>query len=79
MLRSMKDMEDYAIGASDGLIGRVKDYYFDDEAWVILYLVVQTEDTSPRRKVLISPIGIGQPFDLRPGDVWLGQRWAAGR
>ena len=61
MLRSMKDMEDYTIGATDGLIGHVKDYYFDDEAWVIRYLVVQTEDTSPRRKVLISPIGIGQP------------------
>ena len=61
MLRSMKDMEDYTIGASDGVIGRVKDYYFDDEAWVIRYLVVETQDGSPRRKVLISPISIGQP------------------
>jgi len=61
MLRSMKDMEDYTIGASDGVIGRVKDYYFDDEAWVIRYLVVETQDGSPRRKVLISPISIGRP------------------
>src|SRR6202167_5798329 len=61
MLRSMKDMEDYTIGAHDGIIGRVKDFYFDDEAWVIRYLVVETGDGSSQRKVLISPIGIGQP------------------
>jgi hypothetical protein len=61
MLRSMKDMEDYTISATDGLIGRVKDFYFDDEAWVIRYLVVETDEVAPGRKVLISPIGIGQP------------------
>jgi hypothetical protein len=31
MLRSMKDMEYYTIGATDGIIGRVRDFYFDDE------------------------------------------------
>jgi hypothetical protein len=61
MLRSMKDMEDYTIGAIDGIIGRVTDFYFDDEDWAIRYLVVQTGDGSSTRKVLISPIGIGQP------------------
>jgi len=61
MLRSMKDMEDYTIGATDGIIGRVRDFYFDDEDWVIRYLVVETGDGAPQRKVLISPIGIGQP------------------
>jgi hypothetical protein len=57
----MKDMEDYTIGASDGVIGHVKDYYFDDEAWVIRYLVVDTGDGSTQHKVLISPISIGRP------------------
>jgi hypothetical protein len=61
MLRSMKDMEDYTIGATDGSIGRVKDFYFDDQAWVIRYLIVATGDESPQRKVLISPISIGRP------------------
>src|SRR5580658_179804 len=61
MLRSMKDMEDYTIGATDGPIGRVRDFYFDDQAWVIRYLIVATGDESPRRKVLISPISIGRP------------------
>ena len=31
----MKSMEDYTIGATDGIIGRVRDFYFDDDAWVI--------------------------------------------
>jgi hypothetical protein len=61
MLRSMKDMEGYSIGATDGIIGHVTDFYFDDEAWVIRYLVVKTGDEEPQRKVLISPIAIGQP------------------
>ena len=35
MLRSAKQLEGFAIGATDGPIGKVKDFYFDDEAWVI--------------------------------------------
>jgi|ERR1022692_1124059 hypothetical protein len=61
MLRSMKDLEDYAIGATDGTIGHVKDLYFDDEAWVIRYLVVDTGTWLSSRKVLISPIAIDHP------------------
>jgi len=61
MLRSMKDLEDYALGATDGTIGHVKDFYFDDEAWVIRYLVVETGRWLSSRKVLISPIAIGNP------------------
>lgn len=34
MLRTMHDLEDYAIHASDGTIGHVKDFYFDDKTWV---------------------------------------------
>ena len=42
MLRSMKELEGYAIRATDGTIGHVKDFYFDDESWVIRYFVVDT-------------------------------------
>jgi hypothetical protein len=42
MLRNSKDLEGCSIGATDGTIGEVKDLYFDDEAWVIRYLVVGT-------------------------------------
>ncbi|MBK5207437.1 MAG: PRC-barrel domain-containing protein [Polaromonas sp.] len=61
MLRSMNDLEDCAIRATDGTIGQVKDLYFDDKAWVIRYLVVDTGTWLSSRKVLISPIAIGHP------------------
>jgi len=61
MLRSMKDLQDYAISATDGIIGQVKDFYFDDKAWVIRYLVVDTGTWLSSRKVLISPVAIGEP------------------
>ena len=58
MLRSMKDLESYAIGATDGPIGQVKDFYFDDQAWVIRYLVVEAGSWLSGRKVLISPMSV---------------------
>jgi hypothetical protein len=38
MLRTVKNMEDYVISATDGNIGHFKDAYFDDETWCIRYL-----------------------------------------
>ena len=61
MLRNTKDIENYVIGATDGIIGHVKDLYFDDEAWVVRYLVVDTGPWLSSRKVLISPIAISSP------------------
>ena len=61
MLRSMNDLENYAIRATDGNIGHVKDFYFDDQAWVIRYLIVDTGSWLSSREVLISPIAIGNP------------------
>jgi len=56
----MHELEGYAIRANDGLIGHVKDFYFDDAAWVIRYLVVEAGSWLNSRKVLISPYAIGQ-------------------
>lgn len=61
MLRSTKSLEGFAIGATDGDIGKVKNFYFDDEAWVIRYVVVDTRPWLGGREVLISPYSIGQP------------------
>ena len=61
MLRNLHDLQDDAIRATDGDIGHVKDFYFDDQAWVIRYLVVETGSWLSSRKVLISPIAIGHP------------------
>jgi hypothetical protein len=62
MLRSVKTIEGMAIGATDGTIGKVKDFYFDDEAWVIRYVVADTTKWLGGRDVLISPYSIAQ-FD----------------
>ena len=35
MLRSITDLSGLAIEATDGAIGHVKDFYFDDSAWVV--------------------------------------------
>ena len=61
MLRSVKDLEGFAVQATDGHIGHVKDFYFDDQAWVIRYLIVEAGSWLASRKVLISPIAIGKP------------------
>lgn len=58
MLRSMSDLKGYAINATDGTIGCVKDFYFDDESWEIRHLIVETGNWLFSRKVLISPITV---------------------
>ncbi len=60
MLRNLNDLEGYAILAVDGAIGDVKDFYIDDESWAVRYLVVETGNWFASRKVLISPISLGQ-------------------
>jgi uncharacterized protein YrrD len=61
VLHSIQDLEGFTIGSIDGTIGHVKDFYFDDAAWVIRYLVVETGTWLSNRRVLISPLAINQP------------------
>jgi sporulation protein YlmC with PRC-barrel domain len=61
MLRNLKELLGYKISASDGEIGHVKDFYFEDDAWVVRYLVVETGSWLASRQVLISPISVRQP------------------
>ena len=67
MLRSMQELKNYTIGATDGEIGHVTDFFFDDDMWTIRYLVVETGSWLMSRKVLVSP------FSLMDAD-WLHQR-----
>jgi hypothetical protein len=60
MLRSAKQLYGNKLGASDGEIGHVKDFYFDDQNWVVRYLVADTGSWLSGRKVLISPHALGQ-------------------
>lgn len=61
MLRSIKELQGYTILAEDGGIGRVVEFYFDDDAWTIRYLVVDTGEWLSSRTVLIAPLALGQP------------------
>lgn len=79
MLRSVKDLEGYAVGATDGHIGHVEDFYFDDRAWVVRYLVVEAGAWLSSRQVLISPIAIGRPdWTERLLHVWLTKEQVKG-
>jgi len=62
MLRSIKQIYGDKLGASDGEIGHVKDFYFDDLDWVVRYLVADTGSWMPARLVLISPHAMGQLY-----------------
>ena len=60
MLRSLKELEHYAVSATDGDIGHVADFLLDDERWIVRYLVVETGGFFTGRRVLISPISFRQ-------------------
>lgn len=59
MLQSIKQLLGDKLGAADGGIGHVKDFYFDDQKWVVRYLVADTGSWLPGRQVLLSPHAIG--------------------
>jgi sporulation protein YlmC with PRC-barrel domain len=60
MLRNLTALYDYKLAASDGDIGRVKDFYFDDKTWVIRYLVADTGSWLAGRLVLLTPHVFGR-------------------
>jgi len=45
----------YSLQATDGEIGKVETFYFNDDTWTIRYIVVKTGSWLSGRKVLISP------------------------
>lgn len=60
MLRSIKQLYGDMLGASDGEIGQVKDFYFDDQDWAIRYLIADTGTWMQGHQVLISPHSLGR-------------------
>ncbi len=58
MLHSLKSIKGYVLGASDGEIGAVYDFFFDDQSWTVRYLVADTGKWLPGRLVLISPVSV---------------------
>jgi hypothetical protein len=58
MLAKTTLIKGFAIHATDGELGTVDDFYFDDDTWAIRYLTVETGGWLGGRQVLISPISV---------------------
>lgn len=58
MERNINSLKGYGIEAIDGDIGKLEEFYFDDETWTIRYLIVKTGSWLSGRKVLISPAAL---------------------
>jgi uncharacterized protein YrrD len=54
-LRSTQSVSGYIIQATDGEIGHIEDFIIDDETWAIRYLIIDTRNWWPGKKVLVSP------------------------
>jgi uncharacterized protein YrrD len=59
-LRSTGQVTSYHIHATDGEIGHVDDFIVDDENWEIRFLVADTRNWLPGKKVLIRPQSIAR-------------------
>jgi len=60
MMRVISALKGYAIEASDGRIGTVADFLFDDASWRARWLVVDCGTWLTGRKVLIHPSAISR-------------------
>ncbi|MDI1249250.1 MAG: PRC-barrel domain-containing protein [Lacunisphaera sp.] len=59
MLQNIQQLYGRKLGATDGDIGHVKDFYFDDKTWAVRYLVADTGTWLSGREVLLSPHAFG--------------------
>lgn len=57
-LRSVNDTIGYHIEAIDGAIGHADDFLIDTENWRVRYLVIDTKNWWPGKKVIIAPAWI---------------------
>jgi sporulation protein YlmC with PRC-barrel domain len=63
MLLAISALKGYAIEATDGQIGSIGDFLFDDRTWQVRWLVVDTGGWLSGRQVLVHPSAIG-PAEL---------------
>jgi len=59
MLEDIKHLYGRKLGATDGDIGHIKDFYFDDKTWKLRYIVADTGSWLSGRQVLLSPDAFG--------------------
>lgn len=59
MFLKAKDLRGLKLRATDGDIGKVEEFLFDDRFWTVRYLVADTGGWLSTRQVLISPYALG--------------------
>ena len=62
MLHSIQQRYGEKLRATDGEIGHVRDFYFDDKNWTMRYVVADTGRWLAGRQVLISPHALGHLY-----------------
>ena len=68
MLTPFEQLRGYELAATDGEIGEVQEFYFDDQDWRIRYFVVATGSWLSSRPVLIAP-GALREVDAQSGAI----------
>lgn len=58
MERNVNSLIGFSMEALDGEIGKVAEFYFDDQTWTVRYLIVETGSWLNGRKVLVSPTAL---------------------
>jgi sporulation protein YlmC with PRC-barrel domain len=70
MLHLMEALKGYKIVGTDGEVGKVDDFFFEQDTWAIRHMVVKTGSWLTGRKVLISPLSV-ERIDAEAGEVRL--------
>jgi len=66
MERNISSLVGYRVVTTDGEIGKVDEFYFDDQTWTIRYAIVKMEEGLRGRKVLVAA-GVLAKNDGEPG------------
>ena len=68
MLTPFENLRGCSLAASDGDIGEVREFYFDDDTWAVRYLVVEAGSWLSGRRVLLIPDVLGE-IDAQGGAI----------
>ena len=61
MLRRLRDYDGFEVWSRESReLGRVEDFYFDEDRWTVRYIVVSTGGWLTGRSVLLSPMSIAR-------------------
>ena len=77
MLHLAHKISGSAVRGTDGDIGTIEDFYFEEDRWTVRYLLVDTGKWFSGKRVLISPMSVagewgrtGVPLTLTKDQVW---------